>query len=369
MDATREFVSGMFTALGGVVEATPAGLDALLPADQAAGLALPEEVRVRFDAGAPEEPGTIDGRIGSPLIDRLVRQRLGSPPMAALAVPAELPRRLPDSLPVLLNAVRAGAAAEVHEVGRYLKADVRVALVGDEVRSVLESVWVRLVDGAAVSALRVDGAYPVAAAALTDHERATAGATLRDWVRRRATAALGGALAAVQRRTRRDLERMADYYRSLDAEMAQAAARARSAEERARRLAKQAALPEDLAARRAQLRERMKLKLSAHLVAATLVETDIRRFELPVQRRAQRGTVAMLLRAGDGVFEGPACGACVAATVRLYLCDEALHVLCDACGQSGRLDQTRCRACRTTKADPMRLVVDDPTATLALASA
>ena len=127
-------------------------------------------------------------------------------------------------------------------------------------------------------------------------------------------------------------------------------------------------MPEDLAARRAQLRERMKFRLSTQLLAATLVETDVRRFELPVQRRAQHGTVAVLLRAGDGVFEGPACGACGVATVRLYLCDEALHVLCDACGQAGRLDRTRCRACRATPAEPMRFVIDDPTASVPLAN-
>jgi len=110
-------------------------------------------------------------------------------------------------------------------------------------------------------------------------------------------------------------------------------------------------------------------QIAAHLVAATLVETDIRRFELPVATPGAARHGCNAVAGGDGVFEGrpvvrvwrrPSASTCVT---------RALHVLCDACGQSGRLDQTRCRACRTTKADPMRLVVDDPTATLALASA
>jgi hypothetical protein len=163
------------------------------------------------------------------------------------------------------------------------------------------------------------------------------------------------------RRVRRDLEHMAEFYASLDEEMAAAARRTRGAEERARRTAKRAALPDDLVARRTQVRERMRPRLSAALVAATLGETDAERFDVPVRRRNRDGVVAVTRRAADSTFEGPTCAACGLATLRLYLCDQRLHVLCDACGHSGRLDAARCPACRPPTPATLRLSVDDPT--------
>jgi hypothetical protein len=175
---------------------------------------------------------------------------------------------------------------------------------------------------------------------------------------------LAGALETLRRRARRDLERMADYYASLDAEMAKAAERARTEEERSRRHAKRAALPGDLAARREQLRSRMRPPLAARIVAATLVETEVERFTIPVRRRSAEGRIAVLCRAADRVFEGPSCAVCGIATLRFYLCDDRLHPLCEACGQSGRLDPTRCAACRRIPPAPSAVSVEDPTARL-----
>jgi hypothetical protein len=161
---------------------------------------------------------------------------------------------------------------------------------------------------------------------------------------------------------------MADYYASLDAEMARAIERARADDERARRVVKRRALAEDLAARRAQLRERMRARLSAGILAATLLETEIECFTLPVHRRNLGGQITLGCRAADGLFEGPACTACGVATLRFYLCDERLHVLCAACGQTGRLDTTRCAACTRRPLESPAISVEDPTANLRLGS-
>src|SRR5207247_154538 len=83
--------------------------------------------------------------------------------------------------------------------------------------------------------------------------RAAAARTLGAAFRRAGPEVLGTALEAIARRARRDLLRMADYYASLDAEMARAVERARSPEERTRRDAKRRLLPQDLEARRTQL--------------------------------------------------------------------------------------------------------------------
>ena len=146
-------------------------------------------------------------------------------------------------------------------------------------------VAVRLDDGAEVASLDLAAAYPVAVAPLGEAERAAAARTLQAAFRRAAPEVLGMALEAIARRARRDLLRMADYYASLDGEMARAVDRTRSPEERTRREAKRRLLPQELEARRAQLRDRLAARLGAELVAATVVETEVDACDIPVRRR------------------------------------------------------------------------------------
>lgn len=364
-DAAREFLARTLTAAGAVVEDTPGGLEALLPASAARHLGVPEEIRIHLSSTeAPAGGRVLDGRIGSSFLERLVAARLERAAMAAVALPAGLPAPLPESLPVFLNAVRAGPAERRRTAGRFLAAELRLTLHGEEVRSALVSLTIRLADAARTEPFRVSGAYPVAAAPLDDRERRNAAAALQAWLWREGPAVHAGALDTLRRRARRDLERMAEYYASLDAEMAKAAQRARSHDQRSRRYAKWAALAAELESRREQLRVRIRPRLAARIMAATIVQTDVEHFVTPVRRRSRKGSVTIDCRMADGVFEGPACAACGVATLRLYLCDDRLHVLCEACGQTGRLDAARCRACRGPRPERPAVAIDDPTARL-----
>ena len=250
---------------------------------------------------------------------------------------------------------------------RYLAAHLRLTLQGDEVRHATLPVAVRLDDGAEVASLDLAAAYPVAVAPLGEAERAAAARTLQAAFRRAAPEVLGMALEAIARRARRDLLRMADYYASLDGEMARAVDRTRSPEERTRREAKRRLLPQELEARRAQLRDRLAARLGAELVAATVVETEVDACDIPVRRRTRATTLVLRRRAGDGVLEGPACASCARSALHLHVCDDGLHPLCARCGRTGRLDAARCPACRPCGARAaLALPVEDPTAGLRL---
>ena len=362
MDLVREFLERTIAAGGGVVEATQTTLDVLLPKDGAQRLALPEEGRIRLSGERGERE--LDGRLGSPLVERLVLACLASPPLAAAALAAELPRALPGDLPVLLNAIRTGDPEEVREPARYLSCDVRIVLHGEEIRSAIETVTIRLADGARVTPLRLAGAYPVEASPLGEDERSRVVGALRTWTRDVGPRVLARSLETLRRRAVRDLERIAEYFASLDRDMSAAVERARSEEERARRRLKRQGLAAELGERRAQLRERMRARLSVSLVAGLLVETEVQRFDIPVRRRIRDGRVTVRARAADRVFEGPRCGACDVATLRLHLCDGRLHVLCEECGQHGRLDSTRCRACSGARRPELSIAVEDPTTSL-----
>lgn len=364
-DPLREFLHLHLTSLGGVVEDEGSRLHVLLPPEAATAIGVEEEISLVVDGRVP--PAFVDARLGSPLLERALTARRGHPPLAAVAVPGQLPRPLPDQLPVLLNAVAAGSrVARERRPARYLAASLHLTLVADEVRHATLDVACRLEDGAVVPSLDLGSAYLAAAARLAPAERTAAAGALRRAVHRAAPRAFAGALETLQRRARRDLARVAAYYTSLDVEMARAVGRARSDPERARRVAKRALLPEEVAVRRTQVRERLAARVGAELLAATLVETEVDCLEVGVRRRAREGTVVLRRRAGDGTLEGVACGECGTETVRFYLCDERLHPLCEGCGQGGRLDPARCGACRPKRSAPLVLAVEDPTATLRL---
>jgi hypothetical protein len=364
MDLVRNFLERTIVAVGGIVEESVGTLEVLLPREAAQRLGVPEEACIRVSGERDEQE--LDGRFGSPLVERLVRTRLAAPPLAAAAVPAELSRAFPEKLPVLLNAVCTGDPQEAHEAARYLVCHLRLALHGEDVRSTLESVTIRLADGARVNSLRLSDAYPIEASRLSEEEHRGAADAIRMWARDQGPRLLAGALETLRRRAVRDLERMAEYFASLDREMAAAVGRARSEEERARRRLKRRGLSTALAERRAQVRERMRPRLTASLVAGLLVETEVVRFDLPVRRRSRDCWVPLRARAADGILEGPRCAACGAETLRLYVCDERSHVLCEECGQPGRLDTTRCRACSGTRRPTFSMAIEDPTATLRL---
>jgi hypothetical protein len=247
---------------------------------------------------------------------------------------------------------------------RYLSAHLRLTLLGDELRSALLEVAVRLEDGALVSTLDLTHAYPVSASPLGPAEREAAANAIRAAHMRAAPVALAGALEAIGRRARRDLGRIADYYTALAAEMERAVERARSADERARRSAKRAMLPEELEARRNQLRDRLGARITAELIAAAIVETEVDRYPVPTRRRSHDACVFVQRRAADGALEGPRCAACGLAIVRLFLCDERQHALCEACGRVGRLDAPRCPGCRLRTMPPLVVSVEDATAPL-----
>jgi len=364
--SVADFLHLHVTALGGVVDDEPGGLRALLPSDAAAALESDDDVVLATDA--PPGEGAVDARLGSAFLERCIRARRARPPLAGVALPGELPRGLPDDRLALLNAVRFGSARpQPRAPARYLAAHLRLTLQGDEVRHATLPVTVRLEDGAEVAPLDLAAAYPVAVAPLSAAERAAAARTLQTAFRRAGPEALGTALEAIARRARRDLLRMADYYASLDAEMARAVERARSVEERTRRDAKRRLLPQDLEARRTQLRDRLAARLGAELVAATVVETEVDACEIPVRRRARATTLVLRRRAGDGVLEGPACASCEKSALHLHVCDDGLHPLCERCGRAGRLDAARCPACRPHGGRAgLALPVEDPTVTLRL---
>jgi hypothetical protein len=149
------------------------------------------------------------------------------------------------------------------------------------------------------------------------------------------------ARGAVARRHARDHRRIEEYFAALAADAA--APRRRIAPEAVRQK-----LEHLVAERDAKLRDlasRYLLRVSLEPVALVRVAVPATTVRLHVRRRKREGELVLRLPAGAQAFDRPACAGCGAATARPAVCDERLHVLCEACvpQAQGRPD---CRACR-----------------------
>ena len=147
--------------------------------------------------------------------------------------------------------------------------------------------------------------------------------------------------AAVARRRDRERARIDDYFGSLIAE----ASRPRRQVERAAIEAQIAALRAEHAAKLRDLGARYTLRVRIDPVALAAIATRVAEVRLRLRRRKGERELALQVPPGARAPDALACVACPAATRAPVLCDDALHVLCEACAPevTGR---PRCPACR-----------------------
>jgi hypothetical protein len=320
---------------------------ALLPAELARELGLPEEVRLSAVGGE----GVVGCGLGTPLLEALVGSARQQVPVAAarlraLAPKASHARALAERY-VLRNGV-----AEVLEVTAgseelYLAAWLAYQADADERH---EGV-VRLVTHAREGSLP-DAGFTAwcdvsSPGALEPLKTPVGVGGVSPWLVRygplAVQQALRGVAEATARRHARDQERISEYYEAMVAE-------ARSPRRRVDAAAVAAKVQHLLAERDNKLRDletRFTLRIHIRLAAALWVAAPVARARLLARRR--KGSRELLLRLPTGAhgFDRLPCEGCPGSTEQPALCDERLHVLCEACVPlaSGR---PRCPACGTS---------------------
>jgi len=345
MSTPLEFAARFLARRGALVEASPPGVEALLPASLAADLGLGEHVVLGEGRGT----GTHQIGYGSAVLERMVTSATGALPFVA-ARAAVAPAR----------ASQASAAAEglafrngVFSVGAPLVTQSHrlvlhalFALHGDERREGLCSAAVSLLDHGIVP-----GFHPAVAGALEDVPiDEPEPAVLVEGARAAhaacaaaASEAAAGFQEGMQRRFARDQERLEGYFHDLLGELDSRVSRGRvtpaEAQERRQVLERErAAKLEELSARYA-----MRLELTA--VAALLVESPVVRVPLELRRRKATRSIEVEYDSATRRLVMPPCEACRGAAPRPAACDDAMHLLCDQCAPraEGRI---ACGACR-----------------------
>ncbi len=344
------FVVDDLTARGALVERAAAGALALLPPLVARSLDLPDTVALADAAG----DRAVGCGLGSPLLDRLVADARANVPVASIRALVEPPRtavaeRLADRV-VVRNGV-ADVLGTAHTSTTYLAGIFTWTAEADD---------------------RYQGMTIIAANAATDDEPDPGGMSLiesliagtdervaeeRDArgaaggaaiVARRAALAIGPRLdevgAAVGRRRDRERGRIDDYFGSLIAE----AKRPRRQVARGAIEARIAALQAEHAAKLRDLTARYTLRVRLDPIALIAVSMRVAEIRLRLRRRKGEREIALHLPPGARAPDALACVACAGTTRAPLLCDDALHVLCEACAPDpgGR---PRCPTCRPAR--------------------
>jgi hypothetical protein len=145
----------------------------------------------------------------------------------------------------------------------------------------------------------------------------------------------------VARRLHRDHERIAEYFEQL-------ARDARAPRRKIEPAAIEAKLAHLRAERDAKLRalgERYRLRVALAPIALLEIAVPTLRIRLRVRRRKLAGELRLRLAPGANALDELACSACPGTTAHPVVCDDRLHVLCEACVPDAR-GRPSCAACR-----------------------
>jgi hypothetical protein len=341
------FVVDELGARGALVERGDAGALAVLPPPLARELELPDSIALADAAGGP----AIGCGLGSPLLDRLVAAARADVRVASITALAEAPRtaaaeRLAERV-VVRNGV-ADVLGTAHASATYLTGIFSWTAEADDRYQGMLIVAAHAATGAEPDrgCMAMIEALIAGGDARWTEERDARGATGgAAAVARRAALAIGPRIdevgAAVARRRDRERARIDEYFTSLIAE----AKRPRRQVARGAIEARVAALHAEHTAKLRDLTARYTLRVRLDPIALVAVAMRVAEVRIRLRRRKGEREIALHVPPYARAPDALACVACPGTTRAPLLCDDALHVLCEACAPDAG-GRPRCPACR-----------------------
>lgn len=344
------FVTAELTRRGALLERDDDCALALLPGDVARSFALPETVRL---ATGPVN-GIVGCGLGSPLLDQLVGATRAELPVASIVWNAQPPRVAHGERFAARVVVRNGVAdvlGVAHAAATYLAGIFAwTAEADDRYQGLVLTIAHTATEGEPDSDSIASMASLIATDEITaDRGNAPGAIGGGPAIAKRAAIAIGSQLdeigVAVARRRDRERARIDDYFTSLVAEA-----------KRPRRTVAKQAIEARIAALRAEhtakLRDataRYTVRVRVEPVALVAIGVRVVEIRLRLRRRKGERELALHVPPGARAPDALACVACPSTTRAALLCDDALHVLCEACAPEvgGR---PRCPACAKRRA-------------------
>ncbi len=332
---TRDFIR----TYGGAVEDLGRGMDAVLPPELAERLAVSEYINVRFVSDGPGE-----GKIhyGSPLLDAMVGVARERVPVTSCILHFDYLKtagfdRLIGELFIFGNAtIKVEKTAET--VNDYIFLYCHYLAQSDEQKEGLIPLAYNrntLVDVSAMTdamtGIDMDFGERAAAIALSGGELRE----IENLVHGSATAVLAEELrdfeASMNRRYRRDVKNLGEYYGALEREMKNSLARGGQSEQLiAERREKMALLPAELAAKTEDLYKKYSISISLRLGGAMLLRSPVVMVLLRVSVGRKKENIQLHYNPVLKTIEPLRCENCRQATYRPFF-GEKMQVFCPQC--------------------------------------
>lgn len=346
MSELLDFARDLIELEGGAVETESARLVALLPEELSKRWQVGEELALCESEGGPQLLA-----YGSELLEHMLATATGELHVAAASCSAAAPRA---------SQVRAAAERWTLRNGLVSAGDVRLCsstrvqlfalatLHGDEKRELLVSRVMATASRTEVPefermagellALRhhasVDELEPVVVAAARACEE-------------HAVALAEPFRVGMTRRFERDRERIEAYFEDLSRELDKRARRGKLDPQAV--ADKREALHADRAAKLEALAARFVLRIEVVPIAMRLIEVEGAFATVTLRRRKASRAIELEYDAATRKLVPPRCDGCARAAMRPAACDDALHLLCEACVPRAE-GRVVCSACKPEQA-------------------
>jgi len=344
--ALEQFVRRFFECSGAEMEKSPEGLDVLLPEHLAVRLNTPEYFHIATGEDA-EERFVI--HYGSPLLEKIVDAACETAPMISCRLDFNYMKsqgfdRLIQDQFVFHNCVgRVSSIAEVRT--SYLLLTCRYLAQSDEQKEGLVVLTFNLETGAAVD--EMERMFEIVARAF---ESDSAQMALREdkikailtWVQRQAGKVLVKEIEPFQtsmnRRFRRDVANLEEYYEDLRQEMEASLKRPGLSDQlMSDRKAKINLIPDELERKKADLFKKYSIRVTLHLCGGIQIRTPAVKVSYEVSYGRKQKQLPLIYNPVTKSIDPLVCDGCSDSTFTIRFCDH-FHLLCPACS-------AKCPAC------------------------
>jgi len=332
---------------GAVIEAIPAGFDALLPQDLAERLEVPDYVRIK-EGQSSESKEEYAIHYGSPLLDKMVEFSCGNLPLASCLVSFHylksqgFDRLIQEQFRFRKALCRVISTAPIKT--DYLEIACRYVARSDEQKEGLISLFFHFDTGALIpGGLDACANATTDAAALPDSSKDN---NKWDRIINTLSRVTSGLIAeeiqdfrdSMNRRLRRDAKNLEEYYETLKKEMGASLGRSGLSDHLIQdRRQKMALLPEELARKKDDLLQKYSIRVKIIPCAALFIRTPAVRVLCDVHIGREKRPISLTYNPLTKTLDPLVCEGCAGSTTIVSFCPRH-HVLCPQCSEN-------CRAC------------------------
>lgn len=344
------FARRFLESSGAVIEERPEGLDALLPDHLASRLNTPEYFHIATGKDAEDTEETFTIQYGSPFLERIVDAACSNAPLIACHLNFNYIKRqgfdrlIRDQF-IFHNAVgRVQNTADVRT--EYLLLSCKYLAQSDEQKEGPVALAFNLETGASVSEMdSMLGPVEKTFEANSDHTSLGDDKvkTVLKWVQGQAGRILQREIESFQdsmnRRFRRDVTNLDEYYEDLEKEMEKGLKRpGLSAQLVADRKEKIGLIPDELRRKKEDLFKKYSIRVELELCGGIWIHTPAVKILYQISFGKKQRQLSMIFNPVTKSMDPLVCEGCGDSTYTIGFCDH-LHKLCPAC-------RANCPVCR-----------------------